>query len=109
MFNDFRKLYAASLIARYLVDFSDIQIDGPANRAVEYKSFSNYRPPEQVLSVLLLKHLCALEQKSIQFLSDRGKRDLCRTDQERNKIIAAQDAILRRLQVAVGNPPVANT
>ncbi len=77
MFKAYRPLYAASLVARYLADFSSRQIDG-AGPVQEYRDFLDYMPPEAVVARLVRKRLNQVEQQAVAFFDDETRRSLKR-------------------------------
>ncbi len=78
LYREFRPLYAASLVARYLVDFSSSKFDSQISRPKAYQNFSSYLPPEQVVNRLLKRRLNVLEQHAVKFLTDDGQEKLKR-------------------------------
>lgn len=80
LFTSFRPLYAASLVARYLEDFSSRKCDAIPSRAMRYTSFSQYMPANSVVTRLLKKRLQPLEQNALQFLSSEGRSNLKRIE-----------------------------
>jgi len=74
LFTPFRPLFAASLVARYLQDNSSKKIDEKPNSPVRYRSFSDFLSPADVVNRLLKKRLHVLEQESLQFLSEAGRK-----------------------------------
>jgi len=77
VFRGFRPLYAASLVARYLVDNASQKLDGTGN-AKQYTCYTDYCSPDRVLNNLLKKRLNAVEQHAVHFLSDDGRKQLQR-------------------------------
>ncbi|QDU36166.1 hypothetical protein Mal4_04490 [Maioricimonas rarisocia] len=75
IFRGFRPLYAASLVARYLVDSASQKLEGTGN-AKQYACYTDYCSAEKVLNNLLKKRLNAVEQHAVKFLSDDGKTQL---------------------------------
>jgi hypothetical protein len=83
LFMQYRPLYAASLVARYLEDSSSKKFDEEPKGAQSYRRFSDYRSPRHVLDKLLKKRLQALEQHALPFLSAaaRGQLTLVQKDE----------------------------
>ena len=73
-----RPLYAASLVARYLVDFSAKKL-GESGKVATYRSFADYMTADEVVERLVYKRLNVLEQHAVQFISTEGRTELTRT------------------------------
>ncbi len=69
---DYRVLWSASSIARYLYDTSSRR---------GYSSFADYLPADKVAKSLLKKRLYALECNAVNLLSDEARRNLSRLSQ----------------------------
>ena len=70
LFKNFRVLWSASTVARYLHDNSH---DTP------YSTFTDYMPANQVVEKVIKKRLIPVEQIALAFLSESGKSSLTQT------------------------------
>jgi hypothetical protein len=69
----FRVLWAASTVARYLVDQSQ-----PPNAARAYTCFSDYLPADEIQAKLLDHFLVPFEHQAVQLLSEPAQEALVR-------------------------------
>ena len=69
LFRHYRLLWAASSVARYLYDTVE---------QTPYKSFTDYRTPEQVARNLVNRRLRAIEDEAVGLLSESGRKQLHR-------------------------------
>jgi hypothetical protein len=74
LFESFRPLYGASLIARYREDSGAARLDNrPTKR---FSTFSSFMKAEKVIDFLVLGRLQPLEEQACQFLSDESRHRL---------------------------------
>ena len=78
----YRPLFAASLVARYLVDFSSISFGESSAKAVQYTKFSEYMSSDSLICKLLLTRLRQVEEESLRWLTQVGKESLKRIGNE---------------------------
>lgn len=81
LFRQFRPLYQASRIARYMEYHGERNADGTVLVAPigVYTVFTTYLPPDEVEDKLIRRRLLPLENVAVSFLSPAGRAALIRT------------------------------
>lgn len=81
LFLNFRPLYEASMVARYLIDSGPAKINylegKPPLKPRAYSQFDDYMPPEKAKN-LVYKRLNVFEQEAAAFFSEDERKSLVR-------------------------------
>ncbi len=73
LYREFRPLYVASMVARYLCDNSG------NGKAVTYATFSDYLPSSDVVTEIVNGRLVRIEQIALNYLSKDARSNLTKT------------------------------